>query len=72
MIASRLAQRFGLSRAGVSKTLGRLERRGFTDGRGLTARRREKATRAPPVGGTREDGLYRRTAEPPIAVRTAW
>ncbi|MFJ9736926.1 MarR family winged helix-turn-helix transcriptional regulator [Streptomyces sp. NPDC101166] len=60
VIASSLAQRFGLSRAGVSKTLGKLERRGFIARVPNPADRRAALVTVTEAGAAAVDDLFPR------------
>lgn len=60
MIARRLAERLGLSRAGVSKTLGRLEKRGFIARTPNPADRRAALVTITPAGAKAVDELFPR------------
>ncbi|MFI5823708.1 MarR family winged helix-turn-helix transcriptional regulator [Streptomyces rishiriensis] len=60
MIASALAARAGLSRAGVSKTLGRLERRGFITRAPSPADRRAALVTVTEAGARAVDDLFPR------------
>ncbi|MEV7344056.1 MarR family transcriptional regulator [Streptomyces sp. NPDC093544] len=59
-IARRLAQQMGLSRAGVSKTLARLEKRGFIQRTPNPADRRTALVTVTPAGKKAVDDLFPR------------
>ncbi|MFJ2832694.1 MarR family winged helix-turn-helix transcriptional regulator [Streptomyces sp. NPDC087263] len=59
-IARRLAQQMGLSRAGVSKTLARLEKRGFIQRTPNPADRRTALVTITPTGEKAVDSLFPR------------
>ncbi|MFF1677033.1 MarR family winged helix-turn-helix transcriptional regulator [Streptomyces sp. NPDC058256] len=59
-IARRLAQTMGLSRAGVSKTLAKLEKRGFIQRTPNPADRRTALVTITPAGAEAVDGLFPR------------
>lgn len=59
-IARRLAQQMGLSRAGVSKTLAKLEKRGFIQRTPNPADRRTALVTITPAGEKAVDGLFPR------------
>ncbi|WP_320785201.1 MarR family winged helix-turn-helix transcriptional regulator [Streptomyces sp. CRN 30] len=60
VIARGLAERLGLSRAGVSKTLGKLERRGFVARTPNPADRRAALVTITPAGARAVDDLFPR------------
>ncbi|MHB9862220.1 MarR family winged helix-turn-helix transcriptional regulator [Streptomyces sp. YIM S03343] len=60
VIASGLADRMGLSRAGVSKTLAKLERRGFLSRCPNPADRRAALITITPAGAEAVDGVFPR------------
>ncbi len=60
VIARGLAERLGMSRAGVSKTLGKLERRGFISRTPNPADRRAALVTITPAGAKAVDDLFPR------------